>query len=211
MHRVNTARGVLRRLRPDAHAVHDAAGGGELQGILPLLRRRPGRRAHHAVRSARAVSRALRQEPAGLRSGAARARRARCAAALPRARLRPQHRRVRGRGRRAVRHRLHEPGAGRRPALGRPGQLRLDRRPRRRAGGRRRRSSRGRAVDLPLGSSSSPGADCSETVVHARDRGGVPDDRSGDLRSALAHPHRADRAGQAAAARRRSRPRCTSR
>ena len=46
-------------------------------------------------------------------------RRARCAHAVPGARLRPQHRGVRGRGRRAVRHRLHESGARRRPALGR--------------------------------------------------------------------------------------------
>ena len=56
-----------------------------------------------------------------------------CADALPRARLRPQHRRVRRRRRHAVRDRLHEPGAGRRRALGRPGQLRLDRQRRRRA------------------------------------------------------------------------------
>ena len=96
--------------------------------VLPLLRHRPGARAHHAVRSARAASRALRAESAGVRSGAARPRRARRAHALPRARLRPQHRRVRGRGRRALRHRLHEPGAGRRAAIGRRGQLRVDRR-----------------------------------------------------------------------------------
>ena len=71
------ARGVLCRLRSDAHAVHDAAGGGRLQRVLPLLRRRPAGRAHHAVRPARAVPRSLREESAGLRSGAARARRAR--------------------------------------------------------------------------------------------------------------------------------------
>ena len=77
------ARGVLRRLRPDAHAVHDAADGGELQRVLPLLRRRPGESAHHALRPAGAVSRALREEPAGLRprrcSSAWSTTRARCA------------------------------------------------------------------------------------------------------------------------------------
>ena len=46
------AGGVVCRLRPDAHALHDAAGGGELQGILPLLRRRSAGRADHALRSA---------------------------------------------------------------------------------------------------------------------------------------------------------------
>ena len=50
---------------------------------------------------------------------AARARRARRADAVPRARLRPEHRRVRRRGRRAVRDRLHESGAGRRAGVGR--------------------------------------------------------------------------------------------
>ncbi len=38
----------------------------QLQGVLPLLRRRAGAGAHHAVRSARAVPRALRAEPAGV-------------------------------------------------------------------------------------------------------------------------------------------------
>ena len=69
------AGGVLPRLRPDARPVHDAAARGELQGVLPLLRRRAGEGAHHALRSAAAVPRALRQEPAGLRPGAAGARR----------------------------------------------------------------------------------------------------------------------------------------
>ena len=96
VYKVNTPRGVLQRLRPDAHAVHDAAARRELQGVLPLLRRRAGEGAHHALRSARAVPRALRAESAGVRSGAARARRARRADAVPRARLRPQHGRVRG-------------------------------------------------------------------------------------------------------------------
>ena len=53
-------RGVLRRLRPDRDALHDAAARRELQGVLPLLRRRAGEGPHHAVRPARAVSRALR-------------------------------------------------------------------------------------------------------------------------------------------------------
>ena len=77
-------RGVLQRLRSDAHALHDAAARGELQGILPLLRRRAGAGAHHALRSARAVPRALRAESAGVSDGAAGAREAatrkRCAA-----------------------------------------------------------------------------------------------------------------------------------
>ena len=38
----------------------------ELQGILPLLRRRAGEGAHHALRPARAVPRALRAESAGV-------------------------------------------------------------------------------------------------------------------------------------------------
>ena len=97
VYKVDSPRGVLRRLRPDAHAVHDAAAGGELQRVLPLLRRRAGAGAHHALRPAGAVPRALRAEPAGLRSeGAARARRARRAHAVPGARLRPEHGRVRG-------------------------------------------------------------------------------------------------------------------
>ena len=40
--------------------------GGELQGVLPLLRRRAGAGAHHALRPAGAVPRALRAEPAGV-------------------------------------------------------------------------------------------------------------------------------------------------
>ncbi len=118
---------AVRRLRPDAHAVHDAADGGELPRVLPLLRRRPAGRADHAVRSAAAVSRALHQAPARLRPGPAGAGGARCPAAVPRARLRPQHGGVCRRGRHAVRHRLHEPGAGRRRAFRRAGELRLDR------------------------------------------------------------------------------------
>ena len=66
-------------------AVHDAAARRELQGILPLLRRRAGAGAHHALRSARAVPRALRAEPAGLPEGAARARRDATAQTLCRA------------------------------------------------------------------------------------------------------------------------------
>ena len=77
VHKVEHARGAFQGLRSDAHAVHDAAGGGQLQRVFPLLRRRAGQSAHHAVRPARAVPRALRQESAGLRSGAARSRRAR--------------------------------------------------------------------------------------------------------------------------------------
>ena len=65
-----------------------------------------------------------------------------CADAVPRARLRPQHGGVRGRGRHPLRHRLHEPGAGCRPALGGPGQLRLDRQRRGRPGGQEGASSR---------------------------------------------------------------------
>ena len=51
-----------------------------------------------------------------------------CADALPRVGLRPEHGRVRGRGWRAVRHRLHEPGAGRGRTFRRQGELRVDRR-----------------------------------------------------------------------------------
>ena len=96
-------RGVLQRLRPDAHAVHDAAAGGELQGVLPLLRGGPGEGPHHALRSARAVPRALRAHAAGLSARAAGAGHARRAGALSRAWLRPEHGRVRRRRRRAVR------------------------------------------------------------------------------------------------------------
>ena len=73
--------------------------------------------------------------------------------AVPRARLRPQHRRVRVRGRHPLRDRLHEPGAGRRSAFGRPGELRLDRERRRRARGEEGHRA-ARAGDLSLGRAS---------------------------------------------------------
>ena len=121
-------RGILQRLRSDAHALHDAAARGELQGILPLLRRRAGAGAHHALRSARAVPRALRAEPAGVSEGAARARRSatrrRCAARSATTSTPSSSPCEDGI---PVRDRLHEPRAGRRSALGRPGELRLDR------------------------------------------------------------------------------------
>ena len=63
------AGGVLPRLRPDPRPLHDAAARRELQGVLPLLCRRAGEGAHHGLRPALAVPRALRQEPARLRSG----------------------------------------------------------------------------------------------------------------------------------------------
>ena len=91
VYKINNREEFFNAYDQTAHAVHDAAARGELQGILPLLRRRAGAGAHHAVRSARAVPRALRAESAGLSEGPARARRARCADAVPRARLRPQH------------------------------------------------------------------------------------------------------------------------
>ena len=50
-----------------------------------------------------------------------------------------------------------------------------------------------------------------EALLHARHRGGVPDDRSRDLRPALAHQDRAHRARASCSSRSRSRPRCTSR
>ena len=137
-------RGVLHRLRPDEDAVHDAAAGGELQGVLPLLRGRPGTGPHHALRSARAVPRALRAQSAGLPARVAGAGHARRAAAVPRPGLRPEHRRVRRRRRRAVRDRLHEPGARCRPAFGGSGQLRVDRRTRWRSWRSRRPPSRRR-------------------------------------------------------------------
>ena len=52
-------------------AVHDAAAGGQLHRVLPLLRRRPEGRPRHGLRPAGAVPRALRQAPAGLPAGAA--------------------------------------------------------------------------------------------------------------------------------------------
>ncbi len=46
---VHTPEEFFRGVRPDPGSVHDAAGGGELQGVLPLLRCRAGGGAHHAV------------------------------------------------------------------------------------------------------------------------------------------------------------------
>ena len=88
-------------------------------------------------------------ESAGVRSGAPRPRRARRADAVPRARLRPEHRRVRGRRRRCpYAIDFMNPGAGRRCALGRPGELRVDRRRRRRAGGAKGVAAAARRVEL---------------------------------------------------------------
>jgi hypothetical protein len=84
---------------------------------------------------ASAVPRALRAQPARIPEAAAGAGQEGCADAVPRAWLRPQHRRVRVRGRHSVRDRLHESGAGRRSAFGRAGELRLDRERRRRPRG----------------------------------------------------------------------------
>ena len=47
-------------LRPDPHAVHDAAARRQLHRVLPLLRRRPAGRARDALRPARALPPALR-------------------------------------------------------------------------------------------------------------------------------------------------------
>ena len=62
---VKIARGVLPGLRPDAHAVHDAAAGRELHRVLPLLRGRPGAGARDALRPAGALPRALREASPG--------------------------------------------------------------------------------------------------------------------------------------------------
>src|SRR4029079_2113063 len=70
--------------------------------------------------------RAVREESAGLRPSAARARRARRADAVPRPRLRLEHGRVRCRERRAVRDRLHESRAGRRAHVDWRCELRVD-------------------------------------------------------------------------------------
>ena len=95
--------------------------GQEAVHIMPYDPRRP-----HAERYV--------QDPPPYDPALIESRPPRCAHAVPRARLRPEHRRVRGRRRRALRDRLHEPGAGRRAAIGRPGQLRVDRERRRRHG-----------------------------------------------------------------------------
>ena len=90
--------------------------GGELRGVLPLLRGRSGEGARHALRPARAASTsATCRNPPAYAEGSASACVERDALhALPRARLRPEHRGVRRGGRHSVRHRLHESGARRR-------------------------------------------------------------------------------------------------
>ena len=69
--------GVLRALRPDRPARDDAPGGDRVRRVLPLLRHRPARRAHHAAttrgsRSTSATCRTGRRSTRAPRAGARR-------------------------------------------------------------------------------------------------------------------------------------------
>ena len=64
------SRGVLRRLRPVARAVHDVPEGGQLQRVLPLLRRGPDARSTSCptIRAVRITSAISRTRPRTIRS-----------------------------------------------------------------------------------------------------------------------------------------------
>ena len=128
VYKVDSPAGVLRRLRRERRPLHDAAGRGassrntsaatwSISEKVHVMRYDPGQ-PHH-----------LRYVPGNPPpvGGAGRAHGGRCADALPRAGLRPEHGGVRGGGRRSVRHRFHEPGAGCRPGIGGAGEFPLDR------------------------------------------------------------------------------------
>ncbi len=196
------AAGVVRRVRQHRRQVHDAAARGELPRVLPLLRRRPGPGAHHALRSARAVPRAVRPDAAAVRrrrcSRASNAMPSRCASALgydlntvefavedgvpyaidfmnpaPDADVHSVGEAnfewiVDAMAELAVRKALEPPARG--------AHIRWD---------------------ALLNPAVPPPAAHDAADLHARDRGGIPDDRSRHVRSPLAHPDGDRREGQA--------------
>ena len=97
VYKVQHAGRVLRRLRPDRRPLHDAAARRQIQGVLPLLRGRIRRRCTSCPTiRARPFHERYVQESAGLSDPELLARVERdCADAVPRARLRPEHRGVR--------------------------------------------------------------------------------------------------------------------
>ena len=119
--------GAAARLRPDRPA-HDDPPGVHRLGRLRALHRGRRARAADPLRPQAPVLRALPHRRAG-RGRAARAGDRRRAHAHERAGLRHGHRRVRGQGRRPVRHRLPQPGPGLRQLLDQGAQLRVGARP----------------------------------------------------------------------------------
>ena len=109
VYKVNDKARAARGLRPDVAVLHDAAGVHQLRSLRALLHVRQDR--HHAgrLRPARAPLPRRSHLPVGR---ARRARGARRADDQPGARLRDEHDRVRHHGRRALRDRLPQPGAG---------------------------------------------------------------------------------------------------
>ena len=158
VYRVTEPGRLLPRLRRDRPARDDAPGGDRLQRVLPLLLRSTARTSTSCstTRGSRSTcatcATARRSIPALLKKV-----HDDVLAAEPLARLRLQHGRDGGARRHPLRHRLLQPGAGRRRQLDRRGQLRLDRREGRRHGDPQGDPARRAAATTCAGVSTSAG------------------------------------------------------